>query len=101
MSEAQPEQEQGPLTMSEARGTSDFGNMLSIMSLKRLQEKVSQTERQNNIFSATQPPEEDVKETPRPPNPISEFVGSLVPGIAPNTIYLFMGVLAVITFLRR
>jgi hypothetical protein len=71
------------------------------MSLKRLQEKVSQTERFNNIFSATQPPEEAPMEMPRPPNPISEWVSSLVPGIPPNTIYLFVGALAVVFYLRR
>lgn len=101
MSEDLMPEEQGPLTMSEARGTSDYGNQLSIMSLKRLQEKVSQVERQANIFSATQPPEEQPKPFPRPPNPVSEFLGSLVPGVSPNTIYLFIAALAAISFMRR
>lgn len=90
------------IRMTDTQGTSDLGNMLSILSLKRLQAKVGQTQRNADIFWTTESPQDETSQPPMPPiNPIEELVRSWFPGVSPNTIYLGAFALAVVVYFRR
>jgi hypothetical protein len=90
------------IRMTDTQEVSDLGNILGIMSLKRLQAKVGQSQRNADIFWTQQELEdESAKVVPPPTNPIDDLVRSFIPGVSPNTIYLGALALAMVFYFRR